>query len=92
MNRNDEKTDTMPLLQVKDFPENIYSLLQQRARAEHRSFSQEVVATLAKGLNLSVAHKARREQILQEIEKNPMVPQKVTTLDPVELIREDRQR
>jgi len=66
----------------------MYSLLQQRAKAEHRSFSQEIVVTIAKGLN----HKARRAQLLQEIEKNPMVPQKVSTLDPVELIREDRER
>uniref|UniRef100_B3EMD5 Arc-like DNA binding domain-containing protein n=1 Tax=Chlorobium phaeobacteroides (strain BS1) TaxID=331678 RepID=B3EMD5_CHLPB len=88
MNRNDEKTDTMPLLQVKDFPENMYSLLQQQAKAEHRSFSQEIVVTLAKGLN----HKARRAQLLQEIEQNTDVPEKVVVLDPVELIREDRER
>ena len=83
-----EKTDTMPLLQVKDFPENMYSLLQQRAKAEHRSFSQEIVVTIAKGLN----HKARRAQLLQEIEQNPEVPEKVDIVDPVELIREDRDR
>ena len=40
----------MSSLQIRELPENIYSLLKRRAEAEHRSIAQEAIALLAKGL------------------------------------------
>ena len=50
----------MPSLQVRELPENIYRLLQKKAKDEHRSLAQEAVVALAKGLNTSVSNKTRR--------------------------------
>ena len=33
----------MPALQVRDFPEELYQLLRERAKQQHRSISQETV-------------------------------------------------
>ena len=48
----------MASLQVRELPENIYSLLKRRAEAEHRSIAQEAIVLLAKGLDTSIAPKA----------------------------------
>lgn len=80
----------MPSLQVRDLPENIYHLLQQRAQAEHRSLAQEAVSLLAKGLDTTISPKDRRAKLLREIAATATTNN--TPLDPVKLIREDRER
>ena len=83
----------MSSLQVRELPENIYSLLKRRAKAEHRSIAQEAIALLAKGLDTSIAPKERRTRLLQKIaEESGLSVGTVSKLDPVELIREDRRR
>ncbi len=82
----------MPSLQVRELPENIYHLLQERAKKEHRSLAQEAVVTLAKGLQAPLSQKNRRMELLQVITDNLPVDQSVAHLDPVELLREDRGR
>ena len=37
----------MASLQVRELPENIYSLLKRKAEAEHRSIAQEAIVLLA---------------------------------------------
>ena len=59
----------MASLQVRELPENIYSLLKQRAEAEHRSIAQESIVLLAKALDTSIAPKERRTRLLQKIEE-----------------------
>jgi len=81
----------MPSLQVRELPDNIYHLLQKKARAEHRSLAQEAVAILAKGLNTSTSNKSRRAGLLQEIEQKSL-SETLKHFDPVEFIREDRVR
>ena len=83
----------MALLQIKELPENIYSLLKQRTEAEHRSIAQEAIVLLAKGLDTSTSPKERRTRLLQKIEEEAELNSgTVAKLDPVELIREDRRR
>ena len=82
----------MSSLQVRDLPDNIHRLLQKKAQSEHRSLAQEAVVLLAKGLCTSISHKDRRATLLQEIASCHDVDQFVKQQDPVELIREDRQR
>ncbi len=81
----------MPSLQVRELPENIYQALVKQAKREHRSLAQEAVIVLAKGLNLSVSNKSRREELLKAIEANP-VNVKLNAIDPGELVREDRHK
>ena len=87
------KEHLMASLQVRELPENIYSLLKQRAEAEHRSIGQEAIVLLAKGLDTSIAPKERRTRLLQKIEEEAELnSETLAKLDPVELIREDRRR
>jgi plasmid stability protein len=82
----------MPSLQVRELPDNIYQLLQKKANDEHRSLSQEAIVVLAKGLNTSISHKSRRKKLLESIAENTCSNINITQLDPVDLIREDRNR
>jgi plasmid stability protein len=83
----------MSSLQVRELPENIYSLLKQRAEAEHRSIAQEAIALLAKGLETSISPKVRRHKLLEKIaEESGLNGGTASKLDPEKLIREDRKR
>ena len=82
----------MPSLQVRELPENIYHLLQKKAKAEHRSLAQEAVATLATGLQAPLSPKKRRLELLEKIIAEPTVDQSILDIDPVKLLREDRDR
>jgi len=81
----------MPSLQVRELPEHIYHLLQQQARKEHRSLAQEAVVTLAKGLQVSLSHRDRRQKLLAEIARQPACEQ-ADSFDPVKALRQDRAR
>ena len=83
----------MPSLQVRELPEHIYRLLQEKAVKEHRSLAQEAVITLAKGLQTPLSQKNRRIELLRKIADNhPAVDKSGLSLDPAALIREDRER
>ncbi len=80
----------MPNLQIRDLPESLYKILQERAKKERRSLSQEAIIALAKGLERDENPVERRRKLLQEIEKNQIDEKIVEKLDPVALIREKR--
>lgn len=82
----------MPSLQVRELPENIYLQLCQEAEKQHRSIAQQAVAILARGLNQELDPKSRRGALLAKINSNPIKLNAVTTVDPAQLIREDRER
>ena len=83
----------MASFHIGELPENIYFMLKQRAKAEHRSIAQEAIVLLAKGLDMSIAPKERRARLLQKIEEEAELNRgTVAKLDPVKLIREDRRR
>ena len=82
----------MKALQVRDLPENIYYLLQKNARNNCRSLSGEAIITLAKGLETRISNKDRREKLLSMIKKTPCVKKEVLNINPVDFIREDRER
>ncbi|HUJ19966.1 MAG TPA: hypothetical protein VLX58_00535 [Bryobacteraceae bacterium] len=81
----------MPLIQVRDVPDHIYRVLALQAERERRSLAQQVVAVLARGLNLEMHGRARRRALLDSLESGS--PSPVARLsDPARLIREDRRR
>ena len=83
----------MASFHIKEFPENIYFMLKQRAEAEHRSIAQEAIVLLAKGLDTSIAPKERHVRLLQKIEEEAELKSGTAAkLNPVELIREHRKR
>ena len=78
----------MASLNIRKLPENIYSLIKQRAEAEHRSIAQEAIVLLAKGLDTSIAPKERRARLLQKIEEEAELKSGTAAeLNPLELIR-----
>ena len=81
----------MPLIQVRDVPDHIYRLLAERAEQERRSLAQQVIAVLARGLQVEIDPKARRRALLESIQANPPA-RGLKPSDPAKLIREDRRR
>lgn len=81
----------MPLLQVRDIPEDLYENLAKVAKMENRSIAQETIVLLRAALNLKEERISKRKKILEEINEisiknSDKVP------DPSLLIREDRDR
>ncbi len=82
----------MPSLQVRELPEHIYRKLQIEAEKEHRSFSQQAIVTLSRGLEIYDNPKDRRQRLIQNIMEDPAVTDGASLTNPVELIRQDRDR
>jgi hypothetical protein len=81
----------MPLLQVKDCPDDIYEKLSLTARRENRTIDQQAIVVLMNGLEQQESNKERRKRVLAEIAARK-VPDAVKAMDEVALIREDRER
>lgn len=81
----------MPLLQVRDFPADLYEKLSKMALADNRSIAQETIVLLKKALNYTEERVSRRKRVLEEI-KELHIPNRDQFPDPAELIREDRDR
>jgi plasmid stability protein len=82
--------DVMPTLQVRDLPEDIYTQIKYLAEKEHRSLAQETIVLLQEGITKRLQNKERRRKLLEEISNLDIDGNKYP--DPVELIREDRER
>ena len=81
----------MPLLQVRDIPEDLYNELSKVAKQDNRSIAQETVVLLRSALKLDTERVKRRKALLAEakalnIDNTDKLP------DPVDLIRKDRDR
>jgi len=81
----------MPLLQVRDVPEDLYERLSQIAEQDNRSITQETIVLLKKALNYKESRISRRKRILSEI-RNDVIDESNNFPDPAILIREDRER
>ena len=82
----------MPSLQVRKLPDPIYRKLADEAEREHRSLSQQAIVVLARGLGISQDPKERRRQLLERILTRPVKWEGRRIPNPVDLIREDRDR
>ncbi len=81
----------MPLLQVRDCPEDIYKKVVLAAKRQNRTISQQTIVLLEKGLGQEQSDIERRKQLLEKI-KARKVSEDVKKIDPVVLLREDRDR
>lgn len=83
----------MALLQVRDFPAVLYSLLAEKAESENRSITQQTIHMLTKDLTEDSEiyfAKTNRIKALNAISNlNLKFPQ--NTFSPSELIRADRE-
>jgi hypothetical protein len=81
----------MPLLQVRDFPDDLYETLSKVSAAENRSISQETIVLLRKALNFQQERLSRRKRILEEIQELNFIDTDDFP-NPANLIREERDR
>ena len=58
----------MPLLQVRDFPVELYETISKVANEENRSIPQQTIVLLKTALNITQERKNRRKTVLKEIE------------------------
>ncbi|MEJ6949441.1 hypothetical protein [Natronospora cellulosivora (SeqCode)] len=82
----------MPSLQVRDLPEHIYQKIVQLAETERRSITQETIVLLEKALEIEKHNKERRKIFFNSIIDETGNKKAQDILDPVPLIREDRER
>ena len=81
----------MPLLQVRECPEDIYKKIALVAKKQNRTIAQQVVVLLEKSLGQEQSNIERRKQVLARIGSR-IVSDSAKLIDEVELIREDRDR
>jgi hypothetical protein len=81
----------MPLLQVRDFPQDIYERLKYEAKQQHRSIAQHTIILIKKGLDEDVSNQERRKRVFEKIQ-NRYIPESAKEIDVVKWIREDRNR
>ena len=81
----------MPSLQVREVPTALYGSLCEASKQEHRSLAQQTIVTLERGLGFEEDPVQRRGRLIRQISEQtraelPQLP------DPVDLVREDRER
>jgi len=81
----------MPLLQVRDFPADIYEEIKFVAKQQHRTIAQQTIVLIKDGLGKGVSNKERRLKALERTE-NRFVSEEAKKFDVVKAIREDRNR
>jgi len=81
----------MPLLQVRDCPDDIYQKISRVARREKRTIAQQIIVLLENSLGQETSNRERRLKVLERITSRD-VPKKAQDIDAVALIREDRDR
>jgi hypothetical protein len=83
--------DDMPLLQVRDCPEDIYKKISHDAKKQNRTIAQQVLVVLEKGLGQEKPNMERRKELLDRIEARA-IPERANEIDDVNILREDRDR
>lgn len=81
----------MPLLQVRDFPQDLYDKLGRAAKSDRRSIAQQTTVLLRETLGAPESATARRQQALARASQLAQTTPP-NDLDPAELIRKDRDR
>ena len=81
----------MPLLQVRDFPVELYDAISRAARAENRSIPQQTIVLLKSALDHTSERKVRRQAVFEEIDALKLNNTDEFP-DPELLIREDREK
>ena len=81
----------MPLLQVRDFPDDIYEEIMFEAKKKNRTIAQQTIVLIKKGLEEEISPRERRRLLFEKI-KNRNIPEEVKAIDVVKWIREDRNR
>lgn len=80
----------MPILQVHDLPDEIYSQIYLLAQKEHRTIGQQTILMLQDSIDKRIGNKSKRQLVLKKMEDLNIEADQLP--DPVALLREDRER
>jgi len=81
----------MPLLQVRDFPPDVYDKIGMAARKENRTIAQQTVVLLRKSLGQEESNRERRKMLFERCMARHIADD-VKVMDDAALVREDRNR
>jgi hypothetical protein len=81
----------MTLLQVTDFPDDIYNKIFSAALRENKTIAQQTIALIKKGLGNEETNRERRKKVLERIMARN-IPEAAKAIDDVKLIHEDHER
>ena len=81
----------MPLLQVRDFPADIYEEIKFEAKRQNRTIAQQTIVLIEKGLGEEISNQERLRRVLERVNSRD-IPEEVKAIDHVKWIREDRDR
>lgn len=82
---------TMPLLQIRDCPDDIYEEIKVTAHKQNRTIAQQTIVLLKKGLGQEESNRERRKITLEKI-MSRKISDKAKEIDDAKWIREDRNR
>ena len=77
----------MPILQIRDLPDDVYQAVVAAAQAEHRSLSQQAIVALRSALGVGV--KSQSTGIVQQL-RNSERRLPASVVSPEALQREER--
>ncbi|MCL2294661.1 MAG: hypothetical protein FWC36_07335 [Spirochaetes bacterium] len=81
----------MSLLQVRDFPQDIYDQIAYEAKRQNRTIAQQTIVLVKKGLGEEISDQESKRLLLKKVRERH-IPEHVKEIDFVKLIREDRDR
>jgi plasmid stability protein len=81
---------SMPILHVRNFPEDLYERIKRQAAESNRSISAEVITLLQRAISDS---SRSQDQLLARIRRRRFfIPSKAGAPDSLALLKEDRAR
>ena len=80
----------MPILQVHDLPDEIYSQIYLLAQKEHRTIGQQTILMLQDSIDKRIGNKSKRQLVFKKMEDLNIEVDQLP--NPVVLLREDRER
>ena len=80
----------MPILQVHDLPDEIYSQIYLLAQKEHRTIGQQTILMLQDSIDKRIGNKSKRQLVFKKMEDLNIEADQLPA--PVALLREDRER
>ena len=79
----------MHTLQIRNVPEDIYNQIKELAELEERSLAKQTLILIKEALKNRPGHLKRRKEILEKLKQLSV---EETKFDPIDSMREDRNR
>ena len=86
------ENSTMPTLQIRNLPQELYDQLKESARESKRSMTQQAILLLQKSLESSSDDRKRKVTELQALNEKISQPEGANIEEIMEWIKEDRNR